>query len=274
MNGDLRPVARGDHDRYEVLAAGWAVHALEPREEAEFEAHLAGCDACRRTAAELEATLGELAYAAPAVEPPPGLLDRIHEAVAAEEPGRAGGRGGAPAGEAPDTAVVPLRRRRGFRDRAAWWVAAAACLALVVLGAWNVTLQQEVGRQRQVVAEREAMLVHLVQPGRRMAALRPYGTPGPPVAYVLSRGNDLEVVTSGMSENTPGRETFWLWGVWGQRQVPLGRFDVRTGDLTLHRIGSVPAGLGDVGSFAVSVEPGTAKPVKPTRIVASGGVEA
>jgi hypothetical protein len=272
VNGDLRPATGdGDHDRYEVLAAGWAVHALEPDDEAEFAAHLARCAACRHTVADLEATVGELAFAAPAVEPPPGLLDRIHAAVEAEEAHPR--RGSRPGGE-PSAQVVPLRPRRGLRERAAWIVAVAAVLALLALGAWNVSLQREVGQQRQVVAEREALLRELVQPGRRMAAQVPYREKGPPVAYVLSRGDELEVVTSGMSPNTPGRETFWLWGQWGQRRVPLGRFDVGTGDMALHAIGAVPLGMDDVDAFAVSVEPGAARPVTPTRIVAVGGVDA
>ncbi|HEY0485966.1 MAG TPA: zf-HC2 domain-containing protein [Mycobacteriales bacterium] len=305
MNEDRRRAAPdGDHDRYELLAAGWAVHALEPAEEAEFARHLAGCDACRRTASELQATLGELAYAAPAASPPPGLLGRIHDAVsAAEGAPEAGGsaqdaargsaqdgvreRGSAEDGarergsperepetrEAVPAEVVPLRPRRSVRDRAARWIAVAAVLALLVVGAWNVALQRQVHRQRQVVAEREAMLRQLVQPGRRMAALRPYGTQGPPVAYVLARDGQIDVVTAGLGENVPGRESFWLWGVWGRRQVPLGRFDVRSRSMALHTIGALPPGARDVGAFAVSVEPGTAKPTTPTRIVALGGVD-
>jgi hypothetical protein len=283
VNEDRRPVPRdGDHDRYEVLAAGWAVHALEPDEETEFADHLARCEECGRTVAELQVTLGQLAYAAPAVEPPPGLLDRIHEAVAAEDAGPGSGTGAWTAG-APPADVVPLRSRRAFgdrarrdgvlRDRATRWVAAAACLVLVVVAAWNLTLQREVAQQRQLAAQREAQLAQLTQPGLRIAALRPYDAEGAPVAYVFSRGDVLDVVTSGMGENRPGRDSFWLWGMSDQRRVPLGRFDVRTDGMTLHTLGALPAVTGDVKAFAVSVEPGTARPVKPTRIVALGGVE-
>jgi hypothetical protein len=301
VSDDRRQLRDDDHDRYEVMAAGWALHALEPDDEREFAAHLASCDQCRRDAEELEAAVGDFAYAAPPVVPPEGLLDRLKEAVAADDAQLRDRAGTGPAPSAPirsdrdsrspsgrgagvvlptvaeasptGGAVVPLAGRRAFRDRAVWLVAAAAVLAFLALAGWNMSLQREIGQQRQVVAQRDAMLQELVQPGRRMAALGPFDRKGPPVAYVMSRGDQLAVVTSGMDPNTPGSSSFWLWGQWDQRRVPLGRFDVRTGEMELHTVGAIPAGMKDVGAFAVSLEPGTAKPAEPTRIVALGGVD-
>jgi hypothetical protein len=285
----------GDHDEYDVLAAGWALHALEPDEEARFTAHLAGCAACRGTAEELEAILGELSYAAPSVEPPEGLLDRLKAAAAADtategaatvteaapvfpapderDPderdaggGDPGGRGGGIPG-----VVVPLRPRRSVRDRAVRWVAAAAAAVALVLAGWNVVLHREADQQRRIVAEREAWLVDVVQ-GQRVAALTPTSGERRPVAFVFARDGQLEVVTDGVEQNRPGSTSLWLWGQWGSSVRPLARFDVDTGQMALHRLGTVPAGMDSADAFAVSLEPGTAKPVKPSRIVANGVV--
>jgi hypothetical protein len=35
-----------DHQRYDELAVGWALHALEPEDEAAFARHLSGCARC------------------------------------------------------------------------------------------------------------------------------------------------------------------------------------------------------------------------------------
>ncbi|MCW2569109.1 MAG: putative transrane anti-sigma factor [Mycobacterium sp.] len=279
------------HAEYEVLAAGWSLHALEPDDEERFAAHLAECETCRRTVAELADTIGELAYAAPAVEPPPELLERLRAAVAAEE-----ARGGAvPDGEdgrahgAPGPrrdpgsgagVVVPFRGRSRNRDRGsvreriAWIAAAAAVVVLVALGGWNLSLRHEVRHQQRIAAERGAMLEQVMQPGRRMAALVPDSDDKRPVAYVLSRGGNLEVATSGMARNAAGKTSFWLWAISGDNsRRPLGRFDVESGQLALHNLGPVPAGMDSVARFAVSMEPGTAKPSRPTSIVAQGQVD-
>jgi hypothetical protein len=316
------------HAEFEVLAAGWALHALEPDDEGRFAAHLAGCEACRRTTAELADTVGELAYAAPAVEPPPALLERLRAAVAAEEdlsapvpgddaPGvdapHVGGAPGrpvppvaeperpaAPRAQGPDPVpdtgprhetgtgnelgtvheLGTFRGRSGSRDRGsvreriAWMAAAAAVVVLLAIGGWNVSLRQEVRTQQRIAAERAAMLEQVMQPGRRMAALKSQPGDGQPVAYVLSRRGNLEVATSGMGRNTAGKTSFWLWAIWdGNTRAPLGRFDVDNGEMTLHNLGPVPAHMDTVTLFAVSMEPGTAKPSKPSSIVARGLVD-
>ncbi|MDQ1677545.1 MAG: hypothetical protein QOC93_2689 [Actinomycetota bacterium] len=289
MTGEIGRAPHGDgHAAYEILAAGWALHALEPDDEERFAAHLAGCAECRQTTAELADTIGELAYAAPAVEPPPELLDRLRAAVAAEEaprrPPSPAGTGSrsvrpattgrrAPAGEA-DVVRFRGRSRGDRRGRIGWIAAAAAVAAVVALGGWNVSLRNEVRDQQRIAAQRDAMLEQVMQPGRRMAALSPAPGDGSPVAYVLTRGGNLEVATSGMAGNTAGKTSFWLWGIWdGNTRAPLGRFDVSNGEMTLHNLGPVPPNMDTVTVFAVSREPGTARPRSPSSIVARGLVD-
>jgi hypothetical protein len=151
------------------------------------------------------------------------------------------------------------------------WVAAAAAAVALVLAGWNVVLHREADQQRRIVAEREAMLEDIVQ-GQRVAVLTPTSGERQPVAYVFEGDGQLDVVTHGMEPNRPGVTSLWLWGQWGSSVRPLARFDVDTGQMDLHRLGTVPPGMDTAISFAVSLEPGTAKPVKPSRIVANGVV--
>jgi len=78
------------HGEWDALAVGWAMSALDPEDEAIFLPHLATCDQCARTVAETTRTVGEIAFAVPAEEPPPALRGRLMSAVYAEP------RGGVP----------------------------------------------------------------------------------------------------------------------------------------------------------------------------------
>ena len=63
-------------DDVHLALGAYVLHALPPAEEAAFENHLAGCDACRREVEELRETTARLAAADP-VAPPPDLRARI-----------------------------------------------------------------------------------------------------------------------------------------------------------------------------------------------------
>jgi hypothetical protein len=70
-----------DHGPYDELAVGWALHALEPEDEALFGAHLPSCPRCTRTVAETSEVMSALAGDLPQVEPSEGLRDRLRAAV-------------------------------------------------------------------------------------------------------------------------------------------------------------------------------------------------
>jgi anti-sigma-K factor RskA len=59
-----------------ILSGAYALDALSEDEQAEFEAHLAECEACREEVAEMQATLGDVG-AAFEQAPPTGLKDRV-----------------------------------------------------------------------------------------------------------------------------------------------------------------------------------------------------
>ena len=103
-----------------TFAAAYALHALSPDEEREFEAHLAGCRACQDELATLSEGAAALAFAAPPEQPPAALRGRILDAARAERPN-----------------VVPLRPRWAYPAVA---VAAVALGVAVGLGVWAASL--------------------------------------------------------------------------------------------------------------------------------------
>ncbi|OSC42936.1 anti-sigma factor [Mycobacterium decipiens] len=114
----VRDVSTGDNHRYAMWDAAYVLGSLSAAERREFEAHLAGCPACREAVAELSGV--------------PALLSQLdRDEVAAIS-------GPDPAVAAPELspellpsllATVRWRRRR---TRLATWVASSA--AAVVLG--------------------------------------------------------------------------------------------------------------------------------------------
>src|SRR6266508_5044789 len=95
-----------EHDEANELTAAYALHALEPADERDFEDHLARCEWCRTAVAEFEEVGAALAYDVDAPAPPSGLRDRILTTAMLERPN-----------------VVPLRPR--------WTLTTAAALAAV-----------------------------------------------------------------------------------------------------------------------------------------------
>ncbi len=114
-----------DVDALHDLTPAYALDALDREESEAYEAHLARCEQCQEELALLSDVSTALAYAAPAVSPPPALRSRILDAAKAER-----------------SNVVPLRPRWA-RPVAA--VAAVAACAVVGLAAWNVSLHDRLG---------------------------------------------------------------------------------------------------------------------------------
>jgi anti-sigma factor ChrR (cupin superfamily) len=75
-------------EELEGQAALYALGALDAEEARAFESHLAeGCGACEAELREFESVVADLAFAAPAAEPPAGALSRLL-ALVSEEAGR------------------------------------------------------------------------------------------------------------------------------------------------------------------------------------------
>ena len=72
---------RGDHEVFDELAVGWALHALEPEDEALFARHLPDCPRCARTVAETEEVMAAMATDLPPAEPSEDLRARLRAGV-------------------------------------------------------------------------------------------------------------------------------------------------------------------------------------------------
>jgi hypothetical protein len=97
-----------------------ALGTLDETEDLRIRRHLRGCAQCRREFAVIGEGLTMFAAAAHDREPPPELHDRVLGVLADEW--------------RQDRVEVPDRTGRA----GAWLVAAAACLALIVVAAWGV----------------------------------------------------------------------------------------------------------------------------------------
>jgi anti-sigma-K factor RskA len=225
-------------EHVDELIYGQALYALSPEEEEQVALHVAECERCRRRLREAEAVAASLAYAVPAVDPPPDLRARVLESV---EPVVEAAAAGA---QAP----TPPRRAR-----IAWWPRFAAiavpALAVAVVGLvlWSVSLRSD-------LSSLHGDLQH---------------------ARVARMGALGSVVTSSSGRSTlfasvpaaPAGKTYEAWVIHGKVAVPAGIFQ---GGGKLQLVLTTPARPGDV--IAITVEPagGTRQPT--TAPIANGTV--
>jgi anti-sigma-K factor RskA len=158
-----------------ALVAPYALDALDPQEEREFEEHLASCESCREELARLRETASSLAYAAPGPAPPVALKERILEQARAERPN-----------------VVSLPRRRSWTAPLAA-AAAVAAAAAIALGVWGATRP----------SGNDAFAAVLAQPG---STLVPLGDRG---AVALAPDGSAAIAWSG--PHAPAGKTYEAW---------------------------------------------------------------
>lgn len=261
-----------DHAGYDELAVGWALHALEPEDEAMFAAHLPGCERCAATIAETQELMSAMAADLPQAEPSEGLLQRIRASV--EE-----------ADQLPEppvsVPVQPLRAVASPRDvtppPSRWrrvvpmGLVAAALAAIVGLGLWNVVLASDRDKLQTTVAEQNAVMHGLLSPGR--ATIAPLTSPdGKPVATVVARGDQVDLIMQGLAANDPRANTYVLWSMDGGNAESLATFDVTSSQIAMKTVGSGSTGFAQHDIYGISLEPGRKAPSLPTEVVATGQV--
>jgi hypothetical protein len=271
MSADRTPP---EHAPFDELAVGWALHALEPDDEAVFLAHLAGCERCPVTVSETQDVMSAMATDLPQPEPSEGLLQRIRAAVEETEQLPAPTAAAVPPAARPVPVVPGPRRvtqlRSGWRRAMPVGLVAAAVAAIVGLGLWNVVLTSDRQQLQATVAEQGAVMNGLLAPGR--ATIAPLQEDGKAVATVVARGDEVDVITHGLSVNDANSTTYVLWGMGGETAQPLGTFDVTSSQMAMKTVGSGLTGFDQYGTYGISLEPGRKAPSLPTEVVATGQV--
>jgi len=263
-----------DHDEFDAMAVGWALHALEPAEEQAFVEHVATCDRCQRLVRDSEGVLGELAYDVPLVDPPSHLLDLIRDGIGATA-ATTGDSLRVDHGVAP---LVPLPRRTagrpprevvGFRLR--WAIPAlAAGLVLFALLGWSLVLQSRVDEAERIAAQRQEVITELARGSSGTILTDPSNRT---VGYVVRRGSTVEIVTGGLAPNDRARSTYVLWAVGGSGQPrAVGTFDVDALSVDVRLVSGSAPPSDSVSGFAISRELGRTAPQRPSHILANGAV--
>jgi hypothetical protein len=188
-----------DAEALHDLTAAYALHALEPVEARAYEEHLAHCERCRASLADLSEGATALAYAADGPEPPAGLRDRILAEARAER-----------------SNVVPLRPRWAIPAAV---TAVAAVAAAVALAIWATALSHRLDRERGDRLAQERAAAILGDPAAHR--LRIAGGRG---SLVVTPTGEGALVLARLPHAAPGK-TYEAWVAEGGSPKPAGTFE-------------------------------------------------
>jgi len=241
------------HNEFEELAAGYVLGALEPDDEHVFQQHLGGCPACEANVRELEAVVGELAYAAPPVNPPETLWAGIRREIEPQAARRVATPGVAP-------------RRRAGRRLLPGLAAAAAILIVVALSVWNLSLRDENAAIRDRVAALERATQLANDPSAKLVTMDEVpGPEGAQATVIASSRQDRGVL---LVQSLPPLARNRVYELWGVPQGDIAKAQKALVFVPLRRQGvqalqfEVPIQPGTV--FAITEEPGPDGSEKPT----------
>ena len=241
---------------WQELAAPYALGALAPEERSAFEAHLAGCEACRAEVRAFTEVAGLLAYGAPAVEPPAGLRDRVLAEARRVRP-----------------IAAPRRPATG-----AWLAAAAGLLLALAAGveAWRLAgrvraLERQIAVRDSSAAVAESAWAMLSGPQVGVVSLS--GTGRAPSARVFwNRARGRFVVFAFDLPQAPAGRGYQLWAIAkGQAPMSMGTFntDAAGRATVLLPVDRDIAALGFVDNCALTEEPagGSPQPTETPRLL-------
>jgi anti-sigma-K factor RskA len=241
------------HSEFEELAAGYVLGALEPDDEHDFRQHLGGCATCEANVRELEAVVGELAYAAPPVNPPETLWAGIRREIEPQAARRVATPGAAP-------------RRRASRRLLPGLAAAAAILLVVALSVWNLSLRDENAAIRDRVAALERATQLANDPSAKLVTMDEVpGPEGAQATVIASSRQDRGVL---LVQSLPPLARDRVYELWGVPQGDIAKAQKALVFVPLRRQGvqalqfEVPIQPGTV--FAITDEPGPDGSEKPT----------
>lgn len=251
-------------------AVPYVLGALDAAARERFESHAGACPECLNELDELRPVADRLGLAAPQVDPPPALEQRLIARARQLTPAARGATAGAATGAAvPLPSPVPLRRGRGWppgswAERLAGTFAAAAMGVALLSAGYAAAAHQEVQRTSSAAAQLAETLAIMYQPGRVSRELSSDAWPAAKgMIYMVPGGQDALVVTYDLPR-LARQEIYQFWlgnpeqdqrisgGVFNVDERGRGRLIVRT-----------PATLSQYRSCGVTKEPAQGSP-KPT----------
>jgi anti-sigma-K factor RskA len=237
------------HDAPLELAAAYALGALSPDEAQRFEAFLATSAEAQREVAEYREVAALLALAGEEAAPGEALRERVLARIGEGMP----------------------------------WLALAASLLLAVgLGAGLVSARgrlaavetelaardRTLAQTRQQLAQRQATLNSILEPGVQLFQLTASGDPEPGIQLFWNREQHRAIVHGYRLKAVPAGQAYQLWFIKDGKPVPSVTFKPEAdGDASVGQI-PVPSD-GTVSAAAITVEPeaGSAQPTSPIVMV-------
>ena len=253
-------------DEVRDLAPLFVAGALDPDEMDAVREHLAGCDDPHLELVEFgEAATALLGTTEPA-EPPAALKGRLMAAAAADlAQGRHPASVPAPT---PATKVVSLdveRTRR--RARLGWLLAAAAVIAVVALGGWNIALRGDLSAAQAYRTGVDQALALAAQPGSVTAFLT--AKDGSVSGFsVVGQDGTTKLAVRGLAPTT-GAQVYTAWSIEGDTPpVAMGDFTVGSDGVAVATVQAPDATPGAV--IALTLEPNAGNQAPMGTVVASG----
>jgi anti-sigma-K factor RskA len=260
-------------DRLHDLAGAYALGALDSAERAEFERHLAECQACADEVRSLQPVVDGLGQVVPLVDPPAALRDRVlSTATRQAAPKR---RGPTQVTPAPGK-VVPLDRGKA-EPRWATLAQLATAASLAVAVGLGIYVWQLRDRLTDVERRLDEATARAAASETQVAALQRAATDVRTTALVIGAPDLLRVDLAGQAGSSAKARAFWsrahglvfaavdlpalpagkvyqLWVVGSQAPVSAGIFEP---DAAGRATTIVEAGRGfpEPAAFAVTLEP-------------------
>jgi anti-sigma-K factor RskA len=250
MSGE-HPTRAEDFDLY-------ALGALDDAERKAFESHLATCADCAEKQAAARGRMAILAFAAPRVDPSPGVKETLMRQVIAS----AQGPGGSLERVKPEPADGGVFAR--------WWAvllpaATAFALATVLLWLHNEQLNRQLAELRDTVQQQQkkldeehSMVELLSSKDTVMVSLAAQkGATGS--ARVLYNSKNGMMMYDGVTPPAPMDKSYQVWLVpMNGAPIAAGWFTGRP-DKPAHMMMKLPEGIA-AKAFAVTLEPAGGKP--------------
>jgi anti-sigma-K factor RskA len=255
MSGE-HPTRPEDFDLY-------ALGALDDAERKAFEAHLASCADCAEQLAAARGRIAILAFAAPPVDPSPGVKETLMRQVIASAEGP-GGSFASVKHEPSDGGIF-----------ARWWAvllpaATAFALATILLWLHNEQLNRQLADLRNTIQQQQQELAETRHQADLIAARETLVVPlwsqkgapeghGEGHARVLYNAKEGMMTYDGWLPSAPADKSYQLWLVpMNGAPISAGVFNPQNGEMS-HMMMKLPAGV-TAKEFAVSLEPAGGMP--------------